>query len=289
MNKLKTHSDTDVIIQKYIPIYPLCSYIEQIFYMSGYMSLDFMKELPDGKINIIIEQVENTVNTVYGDSSLSKSYKLKKAWVTGVQSNPILYEHKLNSSVISIHFTAGGFYALTGIPVTELLHIGLDAETILGSSFKDFYQKIINTNDILEKFLVTENYFLQFYRNNNFDKSLVKFFDTNIEKPLDWIVQKSGYSHKHFINLTKTNTGFSPKFLQRITRFQNVLKYINANKNEINWASIVYRYGFYDQAHFIKEFLFFSDITPSQYRKAQLLPIQEDNSTLSVILQYPRL
>ncbi|MEO7047220.1 MAG: AraC family transcriptional regulator [Ferruginibacter sp.] len=286
MDKERAHSNSEVIIQKYIPIYPLSIYIEHIFYMSGYMPLDFMNELPDGKINLIIEQIETTINTVHTDSSLSKTYKLKKAWVTGIQSNTILYEHKLNSSVISIHFTVGGFSALTGIPITELQHIGIDAEAILGNAFKDFYQQLINTSNILEKFLITENYFLQFYRNNNFEKSLIRYLDSNIEKPLDWLVKKSGYSQKHLIKLTKTNTGFSPKFLQRLNRFQNVLKDISVNKNEIDWASIVYKNGFYDQAHFIKDFLFFSDMTPSEYLKAELLPIEEENPTLSVILQY---
>ncbi len=58
--------------------------------------------------------------------------------------------------------------------------------------------------------------------------------------------------------------GLSPKFLARIIRFQNTLQLIE-KKEFVSFTNVAYDGGFYDQAHFIKDFKEFTGLNPKQY------------------------
>jgi AraC-like DNA-binding protein len=57
--------------------------------------------------------------------------------------------------------------------------------------------------------------------------------------------------------------GLSPKLYSRIMRFNASLAWINSHK-DINWQDVAARYNYFDQAHFIREFKFFSGDAPSR-------------------------
>jgi AraC-like DNA-binding protein len=69
-------------------------------------------------------------------------------------------------------------------------------------------------------------------------------------------------------------------------RFQLVIKEFQTQKNKIDWFSVVHRYGYYDQAHLIKDFSHFSGISPTEYINSQLA-IKENSLVSDVILKLP--
>jgi len=75
-----------------------------------------------------------------------------------------------------------------------------------------------------------------------------------------------GYSEQHIRRKFESYIGFSPKQFCQIVRFQNTLdKYLERNGEDL--LDIIYENGYYDQAHFIKGFKKFIDLTPKQYKK----------------------
>ena len=273
-------------VHKHTPGFPLSNFIEHMVYVKGSLPILYLKELPDGGVNLVIELNDKTVNTIYPEESLQKKYEVKRAWISGLQKQAILYKNNTDSSIISIRFTTGGFFCLTKIPITVIEHVGVEAGAVLGSSFSHLYQRIINASDSSEMFALIENYFLQYRMDHNTEHEIVRFIDQNIDKPIDWLIHKSGYSQKHVIHLLKKHTGFSPKYLQRLYRFQLVVKEIQNQKNKTDWFSVVHRYGYYDQAHLIKDFSHFSGMSPTDYINSQMAI--EGNSLVSdVILKLP--
>ncbi len=75
-----------------------------------------------------------------------------------------------------------------------------------------------------------------------------------------------GYSQKHFIHLFRQQVGVSPKQYLKIMRFQKAICAIEKNKF-IPWSQIAVESGYYDQAHFIQDFKYFSGFTPGEYIK----------------------
>jgi AraC-like DNA-binding protein len=273
-------------VHKHTPGFPLSNFIEHMVYVKGSLPIPYLKELPDGGVNLVIELNDRTVNTIFPDEGLKKKHEVKKAWISGLQKQAILYKNNTDSTIISVRFTTGGFFCLTKIPVTAIDHIGVEAEDLLGTSFSHLYQRIINASSCAEMFALIENYFLQYSMDHNTEHEIVRFIDGNIERPIDWLVHKSGYSQKHVIHLLKKHTGFSPKYLQRLHRFQLVVKEVQAQKSKVDWFSVVQRYGYYDQAHLIKDFSHFSGISPTDYVNSQIA-MQENSLVSDVILKLP--
>ena len=70
------------------------------------------------------------------------------------------------------------------------------------------------------------------------------------------------------IKIFKEHVGVTPKVFLKIIRFQKALQEIETHKT-VNWTSIAFESGYYDQAHFINDFKEFSGFTPNQYLKMQ--------------------
>ena len=273
-------------IQHYIPKEPLNRFIKHMLYVNGNSPNIFIKELPEGSVNLVIELNENTTNIIYEDSNLKSKKIIKRAWISGMQNQAIIYENNPNSLIISIRFTVGGFYQLTGIPMPFIDKIGIKADSILGNSFKDLYQQLLNTVLISDKFLMLESYFEKFVIKKNKENDIIHFIEKNLEKNINWLVHKSGYSQKHIIQILKKHTGFSPKYLQRIERFNRLTQAIQIQKEKIDWFSLVEKFGYHDQAHLIKDFSHFSGSKPTDYHKSQIL--LEENSLVPDMILQPR-
>ncbi|MFS0554815.1 AraC family transcriptional regulator [Brevibacillus sp. 179-C9.3 HS] len=69
-----------------------------------------------------------------------------------------------------------------------------------------------------------------------------------------------GFSSRYLRKKFEETIGMSPKQYSRIIRFQNTLSYI-LNQRNLNIAN---EHGYYDQSHLIKDFKFFSLLTPMQ-------------------------
>ena len=183
-------------VQKHIPRFPLSNFIEHMVYVSGSLPIPYLKELPDGGVNLVIELNDKTINTIYPEEGLKKKHEVKRAWITGLQKQAILYKNNPNSTIISVRFTTGGFFCLTRIPITAIDRVGIEAEDVLGPSFSSLYQRIINSSGVQQMFDFIEQYFLQYRVEQNVEQEIVRFIDQNIDKPIDWLIDKSGYSQK---------------------------------------------------------------------------------------------
>lgn len=75
-----------------------------------------------------------------------------------------------------------------------------------------------------------------------------------------------GFSEQHIRRMFEAYIGFSPKQFCQIVRFQNTLD-MYLDSREENLLNIIYENGYYDQAHFIKGFKKFIQLTPKQYKK----------------------
>jgi AraC-like DNA-binding protein len=73
-----------------------------------------------------------------------------------------------------------------------------------------------------------------------------------------------GITQKHLISQFEKVVGLRPKSFARVCKFQKVVNLIE-HKDKIEWSAIACDCGYYDQAHFIKEFQSFSGLNPSTY------------------------
>ncbi len=66
----------------------------------------------------------------------------------------------------------------------------------------------------------------------------------------------------------KERIGIPPKQLCRSLRFKNVFKYLEESPSE-SWASVALACGYYDQAHMIRDFKYYTGLSPERYFEYQ--------------------
>ena len=79
------------------------------------------------------------------------------------------------------------------------------------------------------------------------------------ETPIDWDVVPL----KSLIQSTEYGSSAKSKSIGKVP----VLRMGNLQGGKIDWGDLVYRFGYYDQPHFIKEFTGFLGHSPEEYRE----------------------
>ena len=85
------------------------------------------------------------------------------------------------------------------------------------------------------------------------------------EASLDELIAQSGLSVRHFRRLCLERAGVSPKYLSRILRFRRAAEKMATLGGQPSWADFAVACGYYDQAHFIREFQEFAGCTPGRF------------------------
>jgi len=78
------------------------------------------------------------------------------------------------------------------------------------------------------------------------------------------LLQNIFMSRRNFERRFFKKVGLSPKYYTRIFRMSYLLNLI-AGKKKVDWSSLFNQCEFYDQSHFIKDFIEFTGRTPQQY------------------------
>ena len=168
-----------------------------------------------------------------------------------------------------IHFRKGMAYPFFPLPMSEMSDRVVDADLLWGNAFALLREQLCGIKQIDLKFHAVESFLLKhfhgkFMLNPAVDYALAEILRRPDQINLRHISNKIGYSPKHFIDIFRQQVGITPKSYLKIIRFQKAISEIEERK-KANWTNISQDCGFYDQAHFIKEFKAFSGFTPKEF------------------------
>jgi AraC-like DNA-binding protein len=257
-----------MIYRIHIPTPPLSYFIEHFFYYEGHHVEHTMEKfLPDGSMDLLIDLTESPKKLFHNEEGSSFT-TYKKSWISGMKTEYILIDASV-SSMIGVHFRPGGSYPFFDFPVYELNNMTVEMDCLWNTEIHSIREAILNEREIDNKFQILEKFFMLKGKNKLEPNLFVSYaIDQLQQSPHLWTIaqlsDKIGITQKHLISLFKKHAGLSPKSFARIARFQKVIKEVET-KRSIEWTSVAYDCGYYDQAHFIKEFKAFSGINPSAY------------------------
>ncbi len=151
----------------------------------------------------------------------------------------------------------------------NLTNYVVDAELVLKAEILNIRERLLASKTPEQKFRVLEENFLQSYlkqlRENPFvDFAVSKIINCPNQISIKDISEQTGYSQKHLIQIFKESVGVTPKAFLKVIRFQKAIQQIE-HQIAIDWTTIAYDCGFYDQSHFIADFKVFSGFTPAEY------------------------
>ncbi|WP_421890576.1 helix-turn-helix domain-containing protein [Marinoscillum sp.] len=254
----------------HLPLYPINQLVESITYYSNYSVEHFAERLlPDGHADFIVNLTEAPKHT-FDNATLQVNETFKKGWLSGARKKLLSIDAGgRNDSMMIVRLKLGAAYNIFKIPQEELTDKVYEADLILGHSFDDLRTRIMEAHFVETKIQVMEKFVLDQCSGKIDLPPVVSFaFDQLVHSPsstsIKLLADQTGYSHKHFIALFRKHAGMSPKEFLKVMRFQRVLQEIE-NQGRIDWARLALDCGYYDQAHFIKEFRNFSGFSPEQY------------------------
>ncbi len=118
---------------------------------------------------------------------------------------------------------------------------------------------------IVESFLLKK--LIKNYKNNFVADKVLKYIkETKGRLPLKRLISNTGITERTLERKFLSSVGITPKQFSRITRFLNTCSFLEKHKSQ-SLTQVTYECGYYDQAHFIREFKEFAGIAAKEYFK----------------------
>lgn len=246
------------------PVPALRPFIDSIVYCKGHdLVYSFERTVPDGTSQLQIVLGEGGRDII--DHSGVVTQRLTKAWVMGMNSIPVTYRLSEVEGILYVRFKPAGLYAFTKIHQAELNNLVVDARIIFGTCFDNLWETLAGCDQHQQMISHVEKFFLRKLDPLNVEPARLTYMLDHIHVPSTRLSKITGYSSKYLTQTFQKHIGVGPKTFQRIQRFHQSVCNLNHLTANIDWAEMVFQHGYHDQAHFIKDFKYFSGLTPQNY------------------------
>jgi AraC-like DNA-binding protein len=205
--------------------------------------------VPDGCVDVLFSE---------RDSSLELS-------IVGLMTVGKKIEIAPGQSFFGVRFRPG--MAAAFIPdVVQLTDKIEPVENIIGAAARRLSEELADVATFSGKAAVMEQFLRPLEPIDKAQKAFARL--TAYELSVDRAAAESGFSVRQLRRVCMERAGVSPKYLTRILRFRRAAEgIVSAASNRIqpNWAGFAADCGYFDQAHFIREFQAFMGFTPGRY------------------------
>lgn len=193
--------------------------------------------------------------------------RFRHSWLHGVQTTPIFNLPEGETHVLGLLFEPLGFHARFGTDMRGLADRTVDAREVLPADVIGAVERGLTAPDSRAAHDAVHRALMAAPTANvrPWLRSLyggIKTTDGTLR--LDRVYDATGCSARHVGARFKRAVGVTPKVLCRIYRLQALLEAIDP-ATAVNWTGLAHQFGFYDQAHFNREFRRFAGLTPRQY------------------------
>ena len=257
----------DSIFNFYKPKPPLSKFVDSFWLYEGYEPAHQTERiLPTGTLELAINLRQNELR-FYDAERRENCSRLSGAVVSGAFGRG--FEPAAETLIIGVHFKPGGAFPFLGLPAGDLADTHVELETLWGPAAGRLRERLCEARTSAERFQLLEEALLS---RLNYDveqhyavSAALEMFGKNRAGPrVREAAKYLGLSQRRFIQVFKAEVGITPKLFSRIQRFQQTRTFIQRHPL-INWADLAVDFGYSDQSHFIREFLEFSGLSPTDY------------------------
>lgn len=258
-----------MIHKLHFPQLPLSQFVENIWLVQGFEA-GYTREkiLPDGAIELIID-FDSQPKCIFEDEASEGFRTVKKAWISGERTRYIVIGAETNQSMVGIRFRPGGAYPFFRFPISELSESVTELDLIWGRLVDEIRDELAEIESPDARLLKLELFLLRQVQRSLEPNRLISFAVNQLQLSPQFLAIRDlastiGITQKHLISQFEKVVGLRPKSFARVCKFQKVVNLIE-QQDQFEWSAIALECGYYDQAHFIKEFHTFSGLNPSTY------------------------
>jgi AraC-like DNA-binding protein len=252
---------------RHIPAPPLDTYIDYFYYLDGSMPYLREKILPTGWLDIEINF--GGAIQVYDAGGTKSVATCVESWWVGVWNTYGTVEWPPNVHLMGIHFKPGGAYPFLNFPLSELHNQIISADAIWGSFAAALYERLYAAPSIPARLVLFKQLLLTRLCDTLSGLDAVRHAVAQIARHNGALSIKAlsdgmDISPNHLLTQFKRMIGISPKGMARLYRLKHVLRSIDPTL-DVDWTRIAHQSGYYDQAHFSKDFRAFTGHSPTGY------------------------
>jgi AraC-like DNA-binding protein len=196
------------------------------------------------------------------------------SFVAGLHDAPVLTEHAGYQHGIEVRLAPLAARRLFGVPMHLLANRVVALEDLLGRDAERLVERLYEAPGWAPRFALL-------------DDALARRLDaarppspgvawawgrlraTHGALPVGTLADELGWSRRHLAAQFREQVGVPPKLLARILRFDRVIALLRHADPE-RWAEVAYDCGYYDQAHFNRDFRQFADSTPTAFLASRM-------------------
>jgi len=213
--------------------------------------------LPDGCVDLIFD--------------FSALGELPGMLLVGTMTLPLLvHPTPFHQSHLGIRFRPAAAPLFFDIDSQELLDGQLDLVELEPQTARRLAERIADTPSLRQQIEVLEEFLLTRLRGGQEIPRPIRQFlhlqgGLSTEVSVNRLSDDLGVSRQYFTRLCKQWTGTGPKRMQRILRFRSLIDHLRTSASQIRWAELALDFGYYDQAHLIRDFREFSGSRPREF------------------------
>jgi AraC-like DNA-binding protein len=218
-------------------------------------------ELPGARIVLVIS---------FGPT-LDVDGRTFRSFVAGLTDAPALTEHAGEGHGMQAYLTPLGARRLLGMPMAELTRQVVELEELIGRD--ELSERLATAPDWGTRFALLER---EIARRTLAAPPVAPELEWAWRRlsdgvPVGELAAELGWSRRHFTATVRRELGLAPKPLARLLRFERAVERLRAG-DEL--ADVALDSGYYDQAHFNRDFKAFAGVTPTEYRVTSVQDIE---------------
>lgn len=171
--------------------------------------------------------------------------------------------------LVAVRFLPGHLAPFFRLPAAEIVDSSVSLDDITGNIGYPLEQRIVECSSVeripgvLDQVLL-DCLSVERVKNSGVEAALRAISLLGGQIKVETLAGQVGMSRRQLERHFLARVGMSPKRLCRIARFGSVFQYLKSSP-DIDWADIAFRCGYSDQPHLIREFQFFTGLSPRAY------------------------
>jgi len=250
------------------PAPPLDRFIDDIYCLTGVPHHRRLNVPPMPSAHLFINLAPPI--RVYDSDPAVPPAVFTDGWFMGVWTRRFLVEFEPPVRVVGVHFKPWGISPFVDMPSTELRDRWAPVDAVWERSLdrmRDQFASAPSTGEMLQ--VLEDELRSRLVPAPSRGLELVHHTARRLEA--SWgavsvgaLTDGAGVSGNHLATQFKSHLGVTPKRVARIYRFAGLILSVDA-RHPVNWSELAQTAGYFDQAHFSKEFKDFTGHTPSAY------------------------
>lgn len=257
------------MVYKEFPVDPLLAPYVQLVWMMESEDGDAAPApeqiLPDGVVELVIHYRNPWLTRVAGQ----EPFEQPQAFAICMMRKYVTIEANGPTGFISVRFFPWGAYHFFNEPVSSFLDDTINIQKLWPEYSSGIVKNVAGAASHEERAAVVQQFLagrLQQNKKNDpaLDHAVKLIRESRGQLSIEEVCHQTGLGKKQLERKFTLAIGTTPKTLARVSRFLNICHHLEEHRNK-TLTELTYQCGYFDQAHFIREFREFSGFTPKEF------------------------